>query len=217
MAKLTAADINELHAAYVADPSREADHFWSAVLDWVIRCDYIVPSSHKDDLVQNTIVALMTNLDRFKPGTDFVKWMNAIIRNKRMDCFSDNFYDRDEVSFCELAQVNEEGEVVEFDPSTIIDGKDDPSDMMPKGDREDAATTSLDSLRANFKKQADRDLLDLLRSGCSLQEAADAMGGSYGTIQRRFARWKNKVRRNVSDLRNLEIVITEGYLLPLAA
>jgi RNA polymerase sigma factor (sigma-70 family) len=200
MPKLTHADLNRLHAEFVADPNGKADRFWSAVRDWVVRCDYLMPPSHKQDLVQDTIVELMTHLDRFKPGLDFVNWANAIIRNMRMDCFSDHFYDREEVSFCELASTNDEGEVAEYDPGTDIDGVDDPDDWAPKGDREDAAVVKLYSVRAGLKKQADIDLFDLLREGKSMSEVAGIIGQPFRTVQSRFHAMKKKVERKPNPL-----------------
>lgn len=206
----SADNLNRLHRDFAADPVGYSETFWSVVRLYIDRCCYLVPERFKQDLVQDIVVEVMTHLHRFKPGTDFQKWLSAIVRNLRADSIRVNLYERRETPFSQLGAWDEDGGYAEFElpgedcPDNDADEIAEPSEA----ERVAVASARLDAVRAQLKKRADLELFDLLRSGLSLAQAAMRMGTTYSAVQRRFARWKKKLNREcltVSD-RQIEIV-----------
>jgi RNA polymerase sigma factor (sigma-70 family) len=189
--KLTAADINRLYAAFISDPIAQADPFWSALRDWAFRCSYSIPAALKDDLVQNILVSILESLPTFKPGCDFTKWANGVIRNERFDAYRRLYASQDE-PISQMGSWQEDGSFIEFDPAEWLERLDD-ADMVLDEEREAAASVKLDSIRASLKKPADLALFDILRAGKSMRDAADILGQPYRTVQTRLRSWQKKV------------------------
>ena len=212
MHKITGNDLNSIHAEFVADPVGYREQFWSAARTYVERCCYRVPIEFKADLVQDIVVEVMTHIDRFIPGTNFQKWLSAIIRNLRADSFRVNLYEVRETPFSQLGMWEEDGDYVEFEPSDIdcSASDDDTEPMRSNSQRLIAAEAKLDAVRSYLKKPADIKLFDLLRSGLSLSQAAMRMGTTYSAVQRRFARWKQKLNGKCLTASDSEIEIVEN-------
>jgi len=189
MAKHTAGELNQLYALFAADPNK-AGRFWPALRAYVVRCAYSIPSAIKEDVTQNTLVSILTSLPSFRPGADFVRWVNGICRHERANGYR-ALYNDSTVSISQLGAWQEDGSFTAFDPAELLDQLDESDILGPEG-RALKATQELNTVRASFKVQVDRDLFDLLRSGKTLTQAALSTGQSYAAIQRRFARWKNK-------------------------
>ena len=119
MPKITAKDLNRIHAEYAADPAGQEETFWSAVHNYVGRCCYSVPAEFKSDLVQDIVLEVMAHISRFRPGTNFQKWLSAVIRNLRADSFRVNLYEVREVPFSQLGAWDDDGGYAEFEPSTL--------------------------------------------------------------------------------------------------
>jgi len=210
MPKITAKDLNRIYAQYAADPAGQEETFWSAVHNYVERCCYSVPAEFKSDLVQDIVLEVMTHISRFKPGTNFQKWLSAVIRNLRADSFRVNLYEVREVPFSQLGAWDDDGGYAEFEPSTLdcTADEEDEESALSSSERIITAAARLDAVRANLKKPVDLQLFDLLRSGLSLAQAAMRMGTTYSAVQRRFARWKEKLAGKclMASVSEIEIV-----------
>jgi DNA-directed RNA polymerase specialized sigma24 family protein len=191
--KVTSEQLNRLHALFVEDPEGQNDAFWSALRNYVERCLYVVTPRWKDDLVQDITVAIIGQMDRFRPGADFQKYVSGIIRNMRARRFRDIYSNRT-LSFSQLGQYNEEGEFTEYDPSELDFDNDveDDLEFLDPGRHARMTTVKLDAIRGQLKKPADIRLFDLLRSGLSLEQAAMRMGATYSAVQSRFFRMREK-------------------------
>ena len=188
MRRVTAIQLNTHFAAFTDDPTGSADTFWEVLRAYVSWCSFSVPEWLRDDLIQDVTLEVMTHLEGFKEGSNFAKWTNSILHNMRSDRFRTHKYENPETPFSQLAIDDGDGGHTEFEPSTTTEPSDE-ADIPEQGEAE--AVKKLDELRSGFKKQADRDLFDLLRTGKSLHDAADILHQPYKTIQRRFCRWKN--------------------------
>jgi len=211
MPKISARDLNRIHADFVADPLGCNEQFWNAVRIYAERACYIVPARFKEDLVQDIVLEVMTDLGRYKPGTNFQKWLSAVIRNLRADSFKANKYKCPETPVSQLGTWDEDGSYAEFEPSALesADNAEDEEHLQSESERITCAATMLDAVRANLTKQADLRLFDLLRSGLSLAQAAMRMGTTYSAVQRRFARWKQKLNGKCLMVSDSEIEIVE--------
>jgi RNA polymerase sigma factor (sigma-70 family) len=212
MPKISARDLNRIHANFVADPVVHKEQFWTSVRIYVDRACYIVPARFKEDLVQDIILEVITDLGRYKPGTNFQKWLSAVIRNLRADSFKANIYECPETPVSQLGTWDEEGGYAEFEPSSLepADGAEDEKYMQSDSERITRASAKLDAVRANLTKHADLQLFDLLRSGLSLAQAAMRMSTTYSAVQRRFARWKVKLAGKCLIASELEIETVES-------
>jgi len=212
MPKITANDLNRIHSEYVADPAGLEETFWSAVHNYVARCCYRVPVEFKCDLIQDISLAVVTHISSFRPGTNFQKWLSAVIRNIRADSYRVNLYEVREVPFSQLGAWDDDGGYAEFEPSTLesTDGVDDAKCVQSDSERITCAVANLDAVRAGLKKPADLRLFDCLRSGLSLAQAAMRIEITYSAAQRRFARWKLKFNGKCLIAPNLEIEIVAG-------
>jgi len=212
MPKITAKDLNRIHTEYAADPAGQEETFWSAVHNYVGRCCYSVPAEFKSDLVQDIVLEVMTHIGRFRPGTNFQKWLSAVIRNLRADSFRVNLYEVREIPFSQLGAWDDDGGYAEFEPSTLECTADDEGEesTLSSSERIITATARLNAVRANLKKPADLRLFDLLRSGLSLAQAAMRMSTTYSAVQRRFARWKEKLAGKCLIASDSEIEIVES-------
>ena len=211
MPKITGSVLNRLHEEYVKNPVEQTDRFWAAVHNYVQQCCYRVPDEFKTALVQDILFEVFTHIDRFTLGTNFQKWVSAIIRNLRADSFRVNLYERREIPFSQLGRWQEDGTYAEFEPSTVdcSDGAENVEDFESESERFTVAAVKLDAVRAILKKPADLQLFDLLRSGLSLAQAAMRMGITYSAAQRRFARWKVKLAGKCLPTSNSGIEIVD--------
>lgn len=212
MPRISARNLNRIHSDFVADPVAHKEQFWTSVRNYVERACYIVPARFKEDLVQDIILEVMTDLGRYKPGTNFQKWLSAVIRNLRADSFKANIYECPETPVSQLGTWGEDGSYAEFEPSALesADSAEDQEHMQSESERITCAAAKLDAVRAMLKKPADLRLFDLLRSGLSLAQAAMRMGTKYSAVQRRFARWKIKLAGKCLIASESEIEIVES-------
>ena len=215
MRRVSASQLDALYSTFDADPAKQADAFWSACRAYILWCCYSVPEWLQGDLVQDITIAAITGLEDHKPAVSFSKWLNGIIFNMRAERYRTHKYQNPETPFSQLATEQEDGTFEEFQPSSLMEAADDESDLALPEERETSATAKLDELRVSFKKQADRDLFDLLRTGRSLEEAAKELGQSYSAVQSRFVRWKNKVDLKVPACLQFPYVTTRSWYNPL--
>jgi RNA polymerase sigma-70 factor (ECF subfamily) len=127
---------------------------------------------YADDLVQETIVKALANLDKFTPGTSMQGWLFAILRNHHYSTFRKW---RREVE----------------DP----DGRYAAKLTVPPAQD---GYLDLDDLRAALMKlrTEQREAVLLLASGISCEEAAKICGTTIGTIKSRV----NRARRRLAEL-----------------
>ena len=136
-----------------------------------------------DDLVQDTLVRAMSNLDRFEPGTNMRAWLFTILRNQ--------FY----------TAYRKKSREVE-DPDGIIAGK---LRSLP----EQNGHIELGELRSALTKLSveQREVLLLVGAeGMSYEEAAAICGVKVGTIKSRMNRARIQLAEllGVADEHNLK-------------
>lgn len=126
-----------------------------------------------DDLVQETMLKALANLDRFEPGTKLRPWLFTIMRN--------TFYS-------DLRKKRREVQDVEGEQAA----------RLTTGPRQDSAVDFEDFKEAFAKLHSDhREVLTLIgASGCSYEEAAAICGCAVGTIKSRV----NRARRRLEEL-----------------
>ena len=130
-----------------------------------------------DDLVQDTLVKALANVDRFEPGTNLRAWLFTILRN--------HYYSQ-------LRKAKREVEDVEGRHAARI---------AVRGAQDGAV--DLEDFKVAFAQLAPdhREVLTLVgASGCSYEEAAQICGCAVGTIKSRV----NRARRRLADLLGLE-------------
>jgi RNA polymerase sigma-70 factor (ECF subfamily) len=130
-----------------------------------------------DDLVQDTLVKALANVDRFEPGTNLRAWLFTILRN--------HYYSQ-------LRKAKREVE--------DADGKY--AARIPVRPEQDGSV-DLEDFKLAFAQLAPdhREVLTLVgASGCSYEEAAQICGCAVGTIKSRV----NRARRKLADLLGLE-------------
>jgi RNA polymerase sigma-70 factor (ECF subfamily) len=134
-------------------------------------------AAQADDLVQDTLVKALANVDRFEPGTNLRAWLFTILRN--------HYYSQ-------LRKSKREIEDVEGRHAARIA-------VRPEQD----GSVDLEDFKVAFAQLAPdhREVLTLVgASGCSYEEAASICGCAVGTIKSRV----NRARRKLSDLLGLE-------------
>lgn len=134
-------------------------------------------AAQADDLVQDTLVKALANVDRFEPGTNLRAWLFTILRN--------HYYSQ-------LRKLKREVE--------DADGKF--AARIAVGPEQDGSV-DLEDFKAAFAQLAPdhREVLTLVgASGCSYEEAAAICGCAVGTIKSRV----NRARRKLSDLLGLD-------------
>src|ERR1043165_3808291 len=130
-----------------------------------------------DDLVQDTLVKALANVDRFEPGTNLRAWLFTILRN--------HYYSQ-------LRKAKREVEDAEGRMAARLA-------VRPEQD----GSVDLEDFKIAFAQlQPDhREVLTLVgASGCSYEEAAEICGCAVGTIKSRV----NRARKKLSDLLGLE-------------
>jgi RNA polymerase sigma-70 factor (ECF subfamily) len=130
-----------------------------------------------DDLVQDTLVKALANVDRFEPGTNLRAWLFTILRN--------HYYSQ-------LRKAKREVEDAEGRFAARIA-------VRPEQD----GSVDLEDFKAAFSQLAPdhREVLTLVgASGCSYEEAAQICGCAVGTIKSRV----NRARKKLSDLLGLD-------------
>ncbi len=126
-----------------------------------------------DDLVQDTIVKALANVDRFDPDTNLRPWLFTILRN--------TFY----------SDLRRRWREVE-------DGEGHYAARLNEAPRQDGKL-DFDDFKKAFSQLQDehREVLTLIgASGCSYDEAAEICGCAVGTIKSRV----NRGRRRLEDL-----------------
>jgi RNA polymerase sigma-70 factor, ECF subfamily len=128
-----------------------------------------------DDLVQETLLKALANIDRFEPGTKLRPWLFTIMRNT---FYSDLRKRRREVQ--------------------DVDGEQ--AARLVQNPRQDSSIDFEDFKTAFSKLHSDhREVLTLIgASGCSYEEAANICGCAVGTIKSRV----NRARRRLEELMN---------------
>src|SRR5689334_9290762 len=134
-------------------------------------------AAQADDLVQDTLVKALANVERFEPGTNLRAWLFTILRN--------HYYSQ-------LRKSKREVEDAEGRHAARIA-------VRPEQD----GSVDLEDFKVAFAQLAPdhREVLSLVgASGCSYEEAAQICGCAVGTIKSRV----NRARRKLSDLLGLE-------------
>ena len=130
-------------------------------------------TAQADDLVQDTVVKALANVDRFDPQTNLRPWLFTILRN--------TFYS-------ELRRRWRE----------VEDGEGHHAARLSEAPRQDGKLDFDDFKRAFSQLQDEhREVLTLIgASGCSYDEAAVICGCAVGTIKSRV----NRGRRRLEEL-----------------
>lgn len=129
-----------------------------------------------DDLVQDTLVKALANVDRFEPGTNLRAWLFTILRN--------HYYSQ-------LRKAKREVEDVDGRMASRLASR-------PEQD----GSVDLEDFKAAFAQLAPdhREVLTLVgASGCSYEEAASICGCAVGTIKSRV----NRARKKLTELLGL--------------
>lgn len=130
-----------------------------------------------DDLVQDTLVKALANVDRFEQGTNLRAWLFTILRN--------HYYSQ-------LRKAKREVEDVEGRFAARLASR-------PEQD----GSVDLEDFKAAFARLAPdhREVLTLVgASGCSYEEAAQICGCAVGTIKSRV----NRARKKLTELLGLD-------------
>jgi RNA polymerase sigma-70 factor, ECF subfamily len=130
-----------------------------------------------DDLVQDTLVKALANVERFEPGTNLRAWLFTILRN--------HYYSQ-------LRKAKREVEDADGRLAARLS-------VRPEQD----GSVDLEDFKVAFQQlQPDhREVLTLVgASGCSYEEAAEICGCAVGTIKSRV----NRARRRLSELLGLD-------------
>jgi len=141
-------------------------------------------AAQADDLVQDTLVKALANVERFEPGTNLRAWLFTILRN--------HYYSQ-------LRKLKREVEDADGKFAARIA-------VRPEQD----GSVDLEDFKVAFAQLAPdhREVLTLVgASGCSYEEAAQICGCAVGTIKSRV----NRARRKLSDLLGLD---DEGQPFP---
>jgi RNA polymerase sigma-70 factor, ECF subfamily len=130
-----------------------------------------------DDLVQDTLVKALANVDRFEPGTNLRAWLFTILRN--------HYYSQLRKSKREIEDA---------------DGK---FAARLSSRPEQDGSIDLEDFKVAFAQLAPdhREVLTLVgASGCSYEEAASICGCAVGTIKSRV----NRARKKLSEMLGLD-------------
>jgi RNA polymerase sigma-70 factor (ECF subfamily) len=130
-----------------------------------------------DDLVQDTLVKALVNVDRFELGTNLRAWLFTILRN--------HYYSQ-------LRKAKREVEDADGHLAARLS-------VRPEQD----GSVDLEDFKIAFKQlQPDhREVLTLVgASGCSYEEAAEICGCAVGTIKSRV----NRARRKLTEILGLD-------------
>lgn len=136
-----------------------------------------------DDLVQDTLVKALANVDRFEPGTNLRAWLFTILRN--------HYYSQ-------LRKAKREVEDADGRMAARV---------AVRGEQD--GSVDLEDFKLAFQQlQPDhREVLTLVgASGCSYEEAAEICGCAVGTIKSRV----NRARRKLTELLGLDADAEEG-------
>ena len=134
-------------------------------------------SEQADDLVQDTILRALANLDRFEPGTNLQAWLFTILRNQFHSTYRRR---RREVE----------------DPEGLIAARlSCPPEQSGRLDFQD-----LRSALAKLPVEQREAVLLVGAEGLSYEEAASICGVAVGTVKSRV----NRARRRLADLLGYE-------------
>lgn len=134
-------------------------------------------AAQADDLVQDTLVKALANIERFEPGTNMRAWLFTILRN--------HYYSQ-------LRKSKREVEDADGKFAARLSSR-------PEQD----GSVDLEDFKVAFAQLAPdhREVLTLVgASGCSYEEAAQICGCAVGTIKSRV----NRARRKLADILGLE-------------
>jgi len=133
-------------------------------------------AARADDLVQDTIVKALSNIDRFEPGTNLRAWLFTILRN--------TFYS-------DLRKRRRE----------VADSEGEHAARLAEPQRQDAAVDFTDFKRVFAQLSAGhREVLTLIAASDCSYEAAEICGCAVGTIKSRI----NRARRRLEELLGVE-------------
>lgn len=141
-------------------------------------------AAQADDLVQDTLVKALANVERFEPGTNLRAWLFTILRN--------HYYSQ-------LRKLKREVEDADGKYAARIA-------VRPEQD----GSVDLEDFKIAFARLAPdhREVLTLVgASGCSYEEAAQICGCAVGTIKSRV----NRARKKLADMLGLD---EEGQSVP---
>lgn len=141
-------------------------------------------AAQADDLVQDTLVKALANVERFEPGTNLRAWLFTILRN--------HYYSQ-------LRELKREVEDADGKYAARIA-------VRPEQD----GSVDLADFKIAFARLAPdhREVLTLVgASGCSYEEAAQICGCAVGTIKSRV----NRARKKLADMLGLD---EEGQSVP---
>lgn len=130
-----------------------------------------------DDLVQDTLVKALANVERFEPGTNLRAWLFTILRN--------HYYSQ-------LRKSKREVEDADGKFAARLSSR-------PEQD----GSVDLEDFKVAFAQLAPdhREVLTLVgASGCSYEEAAQICGCAVGTIKSRV----NRARKKLSEMLGLD-------------
>ena len=174
MRRVTAIQLNEAHEAFLIDPENQV--FWKILTDYVAYCSYSVPSHLRADFVQSVVLEIFKSMGGFRAGSNFAKFVNALIRNTRADSYKAGAREK------EVIVMGED----------LLEDHDDPD--VPVDQRE--VRHQLDAMHATLK-QPQALLFNLLRQGHSLHQAASILEQPYRTV---LARWQRLKANFIADL-----------------
>ncbi len=126
-----------------------------------------------DDLVQDTLVKALANMDRFQPGTHLRAWLFTILRNSY---------------FSDLRKTRREVEDVDGQHAAML--SDQPNQH---------GVADLEDFKRAFATLNDdhREVLTLVGAfGLSYEEAAEICGCAVGTVKSRL----NRARKRLGDM-----------------
>jgi len=131
---------------------------------------------HGDDLVQETLLKALANIDSFKPGTNMRSWLFTILRN---------------TYFTQRRRARHE---VEDADGALAACLKSPPEQEPHLDLQDFQRAL--ALLNDEQREA---LILIGAAGFSYDEAADIAGCSSGTVKSRVNRARGKLARMLSE------------------
>src|SRR5271166_4309791 len=133
-------------------------------------------SPNYDDLVQDTLVKALSNLNHFQPGTNMRAWLFTILRH--------NFYN--EVRY---QKYHPAGPLDEVDTSTLA--------TLPAQDKYMEFEDVLKGLGALLPEQREA-LILIAIEGLSYEEAAAICGCPVGTVKSRLSRARDRLENHLN-------------------
>lgn len=128
-----------------------------------------------DDLTQEAMMRAWASRHTFRPGTNFKAWLFIILRNR---CYS---------------MAKKESRFVTWDPEAA-------ERLLVAAPKQHVGIDLLDVQKALEKLPTEqREMLMLIASDMSYEEAAEITGCAIGTVKSRIARGRNALRRLLDE------------------